>query len=172
MQAKQNPTAIRGGFISILFILAFASCEKTSPWNDTYTPPYDINVKLEAPGAKAAYGHSPIGYISFRQDPDPAKIITLDTWIGNLEPDHDYNLQRAVNPITDPGCTSIAWLTLGAGLTPESIHTDSKGNGKAALWRDITAVATGTQFRIRFQVTDAVTSATVLTSDCYMYEVR
>jgi hypothetical protein len=172
MLPKQLFVTLRIGFVAVLLCMAFVGCEKTSPWNDNFTPPYDINVKLEAPNAKAAYGHSPIGYISFRQDPDPAKIITLDTWIGNLEPNHEYKLQRAVNPVTVPDCTSTAWLTLGAGLTPQSIQTDAKGNGKAALWRDVTAIATGTQFRIHFQVIDAVTNSTVLISDCYMYEVR
>ncbi len=172
MLTKNLPAVFKTGSLLLLLFLAFSSCEKTSPWNDDYTPPFDINVKLEAPNAKAAYGSSPIGFIKFRQDPDPAKVITLETWIGNLEPNHDYKLQRAVNPITDADCTSTSWLTLGKGLTAEVIHTDNKGNGSAELWRDITAIATGTQFRIHFQIIDAVSNATVLVSDCYIYEVR
>src|SRR4051794_396626 len=39
------------------------------------------------------------GHIHFRQDPDPAKIITLDTKIHHLLPNHEYLLQRAVDPI-------------------------------------------------------------------------
>lgn len=82
-------------------------------------------------------------------------------------------LQRAVNPITyNTGCSSIAWLTLGKGLQPQAIETDEHGNGKANLWRDVTATARGTSFHIHFQVIDATNLATVLTSDCFDYTVR
>jgi len=156
------------GLILLIFSFFF-SCEKT---DEDFTPPFDINVKLEAAGAKTAFGKIPAGFVKFRQDPDAAKIVNLDTWVFNLAPNHEYNLQRAVNPITDPDCTSTTWLTLGLGLTPQTIKTDQKGNGNAALWRDVSAAVTGTQFRIHFQVIDATTLAVVLTSDCYIYEVR
>jgi hypothetical protein len=169
MLVKNLLSGIKYVGILLFIFMVFIGCEKT---DDNFTPPYDINVQLHAPGVKAANGKNPVGFVKFRQDPDAAKIVNLDTWIFNLEPNHEYNLQRAVNPITDPDCTSTAWLTLGLGLTPETIKTDKKGNGSAALWRDISVAATGTQFRIHFQVIDAASLAVVLTSDCYMYEVR
>jgi hypothetical protein len=114
------------------------------------------------------------GLIKFRQDVDPSKIIVLGTWIRNLEPNEDYILQRAVDPanVVDGECTSSSWLTLGKGLTPQSIHTDDKGEGREELWRDISAIASGTTFDIHFRVLDAATMAVVLTSDCYQYVVR
>jgi hypothetical protein len=114
------------------------------------------------------------GHIHFRQDPDPAKIITLDTKIHHLLPNHEYLLQRAVDPINvvDGNCTSTSWLTLGHGLTPQSILTDDKGNGEEELWRDVTAVPSGSMFDIHFRVIDAISHEVVLTSDCYQYTVR
>ena len=172
MGTKKLKTTLLRGFVFLLIYVTFSGCEKTNPWNDDFTPPFDLNVKLQSTNPKLGFGKNPVGFIKFRQDPDPAKIITLDTWIANLQPNHDYLLQRAVNPVADPNCTSIGWLTLGKGLTPQAIHTDAKGNGQENLFRDITAATTGAQFRIHFQVIDAVTLTPVLSSDCYMYEVR
>lgn len=97
----------------------------------------------------------------------------LDTRVSLLEPNHAYILERAVNPIADTtGCSSTAWLKLGLGLTPMSIHTDKYGNGEAHLWRDVSSVTPGTAFHIHFQVGDSVSSTPVLISDCFNYQVR
>ena len=72
----------------------------------------------------------------------------------------------------DGNCTSTSWLTLGKGLTPQSILTDDKGTGNESLWRDITAIPTGTGFNIHFRVIDKTTNSVVLVSDCYEYIVR
>jgi hypothetical protein len=131
------------------------------------TTPFDLNVNLRGEAKKS-------GHIKFRQDPDAAKIITLDIWVQDLKPKHEYLLQRAVDAINelDCNCTSTTWLTLGKGLVPQSILTDKHGTGSEALWRDVTAAASGSKFDIHFQVIDAVSSAVVLTSDCYQYQVR
>jgi len=130
-------------------------------------PCYNLDVLLTGNGNDR-------GFIKFRQDPDAAKIISLDTWVDHLEPNHEYKLQRAVDPINevDGNCTSTTWLTLGSGLDPLSIVTDAKGEGHAALWRDVTAIANGSSFDIHFQLVDAVTNAVVLSSGCYQYTVR
>lgn len=130
------------------------------------SPSFDLNVKF--------YGNDDAeGHLKFRQDPDPAKIIDLDIEV-HLQPNHAYLLQRAVDAINvvDGSCTSVSWLTLGKGLTPQSILTDENGEGSEALWRDITAIPSGSAFDIHFQVIDAVSLAVVLTSDCYQYKVR
>ncbi len=170
---------------SILFISSFSifciSCQKEMGINSNQqlelqnatasinaaNPPFNIEVILRGEGK--AFGH-----IKFRQDNDPAKIINLDTWVRDLEPNHAYLLQRAVDAINvvDGNCTSAAWLTLGKGLTPQSILTDANGKGTEALWRSVAAVASGSAFDIHFRVVDAGTMAVVLTSDCYNYVVR
>jgi len=128
---------------------------------------FDLNVNLNGQGN----GH---GHIKFRQDPDPAQIITLDTKVHNLLPNHEYLLQRAVDAINvvDGECASSSWLTLGKGLVPQSILTDDKGKGSEELWRDVSAVPPGSKFDIHFRIIDATTLAVVLTSDCYQYTVR
>lgn len=113
-----------------------------------------------------------LGHIKFRQDKDTPKIVSLDVWVRGLEPNHSYQLQRAVDTNLDGNCTGTAWLTLGKGLTPQSIVTDSKGMGQEDLWRDVSSVPSGSTFDIHFQVIDELTSAVVLTSDCYQYTVR
>jgi hypothetical protein len=170
MKTQLHQTNLARLVFFALFISAFTACEKSVPDDDS-SQPYNINVTLRPDMGKDKPGGA-FGFVKFRQNPDTARIITLDTWVVNLLPDHDYQLQRAVNPITDADCTSTAWLTLGEGLVPKAIHTDAHGNGQANLFRDITAVARGTEFRIHFQIIDAVSLAPVLTSDCYQYTVR
>lgn len=131
------------------------------------SPAFDLNVKL--------YGNCKSrGFLKFRQDPDPAKIIELDVSVHHLLPNHEYLFQRAVDAanVVDGNCTSETWLTLGKGLTPQSILTDEHGNGREELWRDVSAVPSGSTFDIHFRVIDAVTLAVVLASDCHQYQVR
>ncbi len=129
------------------------------------SPPFNLEVILSGEGNE-------LGLVKFRQDNDTARIITLDTWVHDLEPNHSYLLQRAVDPIINGNCLSTAWLTLGKGLEPQAIITDATGTGTAELWRDVSAIPRGTSFYIHFQVIDAVSLAVVLTSDCYQYTVR
>jgi hypothetical protein len=136
---------------------------------DPTGPCYNLDVVLNG-NAKQKQN----GFIKFRQDPDTARIITLETGVVNLMPNHEYLLQRAVDAanVVDGDCTSTTWLTLGKGLVPQSILTDAHGNGNEELWRDITAIARGASFDIHFQVIDATSMEVVLTSDCYQYTVR
>jgi len=130
-------------------------------------PTFNLEVILRGEGDR-------FGHIKFRQDVDPSKIINLGTWVRDLEPNHQYLLQRAVDAanVVDGDCTSASWLTLGKGLTPQSILTNDSGEGSEELWRDISMLASGTKFDIHFRIVDAATMAVVLTSDCYQYVVR
>jgi hypothetical protein len=131
-------------------------------------PPFNLEVILRGEGKQ-------FGHVKFRQDVDAAKIITLDVWVRDLEPNHEYLLQRAVDNANevDGNCTSTSWITLGNGLNPQSIYTNDKGTGTANLWRALpNTLASGTAFDIHFRVVDAITSAVVLNSDCYEYVVR
>jgi hypothetical protein len=134
---------------------------------DPSGPCYNLDVILNGNTKEKHFG-----FIKFRQDPDTARIVILETSIVNLAPNHEYLLQRAVDAVVDGDCTSTAWLTLGKGLTPQSILTDAHGNGREELWRDLTAAARETTFDIHFQVIDATTLETVLSSDCYQFTVR
>jgi hypothetical protein len=146
--------------IIIMIAFIFSSCKK-EPQTDEH---YNLDVVLQ--------GGKSFGFIKFTQS--SIKIITLDTKVAHLAPNHEYLLQRAVDPINvvDGNCTSASWLTLGKGLTPQSIMTDANGNGEEELWRDVSAVPSGSKFDIHFQIIDAITMSVVLTSDCYWYQVR
>jgi hypothetical protein len=130
-------------------------------------PPFNLEVILR--GEEKQFG-----LIKFRQDVDAAKIVTLETWVRDLEPNHAYLLQRAVDAINviDGNCTSTGWLTLGKGLVAQPILTDDKGTGNEYLFRDISAIPSGSRFDIHFRVIDANSSDVVLNSDCYKYVVR
>jgi hypothetical protein len=167
--------------LPVLISLFFSSCQKNvsqatrgqqepavaaaNPMAEQ--PTFNLEVILRGEG-------NAFGLVKFRQDVDPSKIITLDTWVRDLQPNHSYLLQRAVDPanVVDGNCTSTSWLTLGKGLTPQSITTDDTGTGREDLWRDVSAVPSGSSFDIHFRVVDATTMAVVLTSDCYQYKVR
>jgi hypothetical protein len=160
-------------FLFVFLISAWVACDKDVPEDGVNVSPYyNLDVTLLPVTSKTAFGKNGAGFIKFRQDPDTARIITLDTWVFHLQSNHSYSLQRAVDPITSTGCTSTAWLTLGMGLVPQTINTDAKGNGHEDLFRNVTAAARGSQFRIHFQIIDASTGETVLTSDCFQYTVR
>jgi hypothetical protein len=173
---KKHPLCATFLFATIsLFVV---SCDKDPGQSDPACsilhmnnsgPCYNLDVVL-----KGNLKEKQLGFIKFRQDPDTNRIITLKTRIENLIPNHEYLLQRAVDAANDVDgvCAGSAWLTLGKGLTSQSILTDAHGNGSEELWRDVTAAARGTSFDIHFQIIDAATLAVVLTSDCYQYSVR
>lgn len=140
-----------------------SSCKKDK--QEQVNDPYNLDITLKGTGNVK-------GTIMFRQDPDTAKIITLDTKIEQLQPNHEYLLQRAVDTQIDGICTGTVWLTLGKGLATRSIFTNPYGKGSEELWRDISAIPSGSVFDIHFQVVDAANMAAVLKSDCYQYTVR
>ena len=129
------------------------------------TPNFNLEVILR--GANNGFG-----LVKFRQDNDADKIVTLDVWVRDLEPNHTYLLQRATDANLDGNCTGTNWLTLGRGTDPQSIQTNADGTGRAALYRNLSAFPSGSTFDIHFQVIDAVTSTVVLSSDCYQFTVR
>ena len=167
--------------LTFISIFIFSACQKeinkqqqreeelSSAANSTNaeTPPFNLEVILRGEGNR-------FGHVKCRQDNDPHKRITLDTWVRDLEPNHEYLLQRAVDAINqvDDNCTSTSWLTLGKGLTPQSILTDATGSGSEALWRSVATLPSGSAFDIHFRVVDAISMTVVLTSDCYKYVVR
>lgn len=164
MQIKGISTSIIKAPLLIVLFSAFFSCKKD--FNHELGP-YNLDVVLR--GQEKNFASS--GFIKFRQD--TPLTITLDTWVINLEPNHSYLLQRAVNPIKDTtGCSSTAWLTLGKGLQPQAIHTDGHGAGMANLFRNVPASAEGTSSHIHFQVVDSASLATLLTSECLDFTVR
>lgn len=112
------------------------------------------------------------GLVKFRQDNDLAKIVNLGVWVRDLKPNHEYKLQRAVDTNLDGNCTGTAWLTLGKGLTPQSIFTDETGTGRQDLFRNLSAFPSGATFDIHFRIIDAENAAVVLTSGCYQFTVR
>ena len=127
-------------------------------------PPFNLEAILRGDG---------FGLVKFRQVKDPTQsIIDLDVWVRDLLPNTSYSLQRAVDTTLDGVCTGTNWLTLGKGLTPQSIDTDDRGTGRAALWRDLSSIAAGTAFDIHFRVVKAGTANVTLQSDCYRYIVR
>jgi hypothetical protein len=113
-----------------------------------------------------------MGRVRTRQTSDATtNIIDLDVWVRDLAPNSSYSLQRATDTTLDDVCTGSNWLTLGEGLTPKSIDTDSIGTGQASLFRDLSSFAAGTPFDIHFRVIDNSTNV-VLQSDCYRFVIR
>lgn len=127
-------------------------------------PPFNFEVVLR--GEDRGFG-----LVKFRQPNDDEKIIYLDTWVRDLEPNTSYVLQRAVDTDLDGVCPSTAWLTLGEGLTPQTLTTDDRGTAREPLWRSVAALPVGAGFDIQFQVVEVATGTVVLTSKCYRYVI-
>jgi hypothetical protein len=154
-------------FCSFALSAALASTGASAgpPWGPE-TPHFNLEIIL-----RSVTGGSGFGHVKFRQPNDAEKIAYLDTWVRDLMPNHSYLLQRAVDTTLDGNCTSTAWLTLGKGLVPQAITTDDSGTANEALFRNLAAIPTGSQFDIQFRVIDAATSAVVLASGCYEFTV-
>jgi sugar lactone lactonase YvrE len=148
---------------------AAAQEDDDAPWDDDERPSFNLNVVLRPAAGGPDDG---FGFVKFRQPKDPAKIVYLDLRVRRLAPHHNYYLQRATDTDVNDDCTGTNWLTLGHGPEPVAITTGDRGNGRAQLFRDLSAIPTGAQFDIHFRVIDAVSSAVVLESGCYQYEVR
>ncbi len=136
----------------------------TPPWGPE-TPNFNLEVILSSTGANG------FGLVAFRQPNDDHRVIDLDTWVRDLEPNTGYLLQRAVDATLDGVCTGTSWLTLGKGTQPQAIITDDKGTGREDLFRDVSAFPVGATFDIYFRVIKQATSAVVLQSDCYQYTI-
>jgi hypothetical protein len=129
-------------------------------------PPFNLEAILRGDG---------FGLVKFRQEQDPThNIVSLDVWVRDLQGNTSYSLQRATDGTLDGSCTGTNWLTLGEGPTPHPIVTDGTGSARAALWRDLSAVAAGTAFDIHFRLVANGTSPiqVPLQSDCYRFVVR
>ena len=135
------------------------------PWATTTAaqPPFQVQAILRGEG---------FGLLKFRQRRNATEnIIDLDVWVRDLAANSSYSLQRATDTTLDDDCTGSNWLTLGEGLIPKSIDTDSSGVGRAALFRDLSSLAAGTAFDIYFRVIDD-SSEVVLQSGCHRFVVR
>ena len=184
MQPKSATAILLSAFLTLVIFLFVPGCQKNnSPLEESPSMIPNKNALKEAKAPTPANPHfnlevilrgevNSFGLVKFRQANDAAKIVTLDVWVRDLEPNHQYLLQRAVDTNLDGSCTSSSWLTLGKGLQPQAITTDENGTGREELWRDLSALASGATFDIHFQVVDAATMAVVLTSICYEYTVR
>jgi hypothetical protein len=135
------------------------------PWGPE-TPPFNLEVILRDVTGGPGFGH-----VKFRQPNDADTIAYLDTWVRDLQPNHSYSLQRAVDTTLDGDCTSAGWVTLGRGSMPRAITTDDRGTGREGLFREFAASQVGAQFDIHFRVIDAATLAPVLASGCYRFTV-
>jgi len=114
------------------------------------TPPFNNEIILRDVTGNGGFGH-----VKFRQPNDADRIVYLDTWVRDLQPNTGYQLQRATDANVNDDCTGTNWLTLGMGAVPQSITTDSRGTGQAALFRNLAAFAVGSTFDIHFRVIDA-----------------
>ena len=126
------------------------------------SPNFNVQIILRGQG---------FGLVRFRQPNDDVLVVHLDTWVRDLAPNTSYLLQRAVDVNVDDVCTSETWLTLGKGAQPQSITTDSTGEGREDLFRSLAAFPVGSEFDIHFRVIDATTGAVVLTSQCYQFTI-
>jgi hypothetical protein len=165
-ERRMRTFALMTATIAALAAGAFAVAAQAGPPWGPETPPFNLEVILRDVRGGPGFGH-----VKFRQPNDAAKIVYLGTWMRDLAPNHGYVLQRAADTNLDGNCTSVAWLDLGRGLVPQTIATDDRGTGREALFRNLAAIPTGTQFDIHFRVIDAVTRDPVLASGCYRFTV-
>jgi hypothetical protein len=153
--------------LTAVAVAAIPAAAVGPPWGPA-TPNFNLEAILRPVEGGASSG---FGLVKFRQPKDADKIVILDVWVRDLAPSHTYFLQRATDTNVNDDCTGTNWLTLGQGPVPQAITTDEAGTGRADLFRDLAAIALGTEFDIHFRVIDAATSAVVLESGCYQFRV-
>ena len=159
---------VRSRYTLVAFAAAIAAMLLTTPavagWGPA-TPNFNLEAQL-----RPVAGADGFGLVKFRQPKDGATIVDLDVWVRDLAPG-SYYLERATDTAVDDHCTGVNWLKLGQGPVAQAFATDERGTGRADLFRGLPASALGTEFDIHFRVTDAITSAVVLESDCYQFTV-
>jgi hypothetical protein len=131
------------------------------------TPPFNDEIILRDVTGLGGFGH-----VKFRQPQDEDRIVYLDTWVRDLQPNTNYQLQRATDANVNDDCTGTNWLTLGIGTIPQSITTDWRGTGRADLSRNLSTTPIGSTFDIHFRVIEQASHSVVLESDCYQFVVR
>src|SRR5262245_28305740 len=95
MITKITPALLLITFISII------SCKK----DVSHTSNSDLALQTEANSQQSLYDlhvtlrgeGNTLGQLKFRQDPNPEKIVDLNIKIYHLIPNHEYQLQRAVD---------------------------------------------------------------------------
>jgi hypothetical protein len=127
------------------------------------TPPFNIESVLRPVGDGDGFG-----LIKFRQPNDGLRRIYLTTWVRDLAANTEYRLQRAVDTVLDGICSSDQWLTLGQGLTPQTLLTDDRGTGRQEFYRDLPANLALQKFDIHFRIV-TLTGAEVLHTSCYQF---
>jgi hypothetical protein len=130
------------------------------------TPPFNDEIILRDVTGEGGFGH-----VKFRQPKDEDRIVYLDTWVRDLQPNTNYQLQRATDTNVNDDCLGTNWLTLGKGAVAQSITTDERGTGREALFRNLGTTAIGTTFDIHFRVIDQASHTVVLESGCYQFVV-
>ncbi|HEX3079234.1 MAG TPA: hypothetical protein VHQ04_02170, partial [Puia sp.] len=85
MRTKKLHTFISTLALFMLMIFLFVSCEKSQPVEDPQH--FDLDVTFHTENLKDQSNRG-FGFLKFRQDPDTARVITLDTYIFNLLPNH------------------------------------------------------------------------------------
>lgn len=164
MQSERRSGRAWVGLLGIWILASAAVNAEASPnegWGPE-SPHFNLQVTLRGEG---------FGLVRFRQPNDDVLIVHLDTWVRGLSPNTSYLLQRAVDTVIDDNCTGTGWLTLGAGLTPQSITTDSSGEGREKLFRSVAAFPVGSEFDIHFRVIEETSGDVVLTSACYQFTI-
>src|SRR5205809_6494676 len=106
--APTSPVAAVGGATATPPISA-------SSWGPE-TPPFNNEIILRDVTGNGGFGH-----VKFRQPNDADRIVNLDTWVRDLQPDATYRLQRATDTAINDDCTGTNWLTLGRGAAPQVI---------------------------------------------------
>jgi hypothetical protein len=157
-----SPTAPTAGADGVAAAAAAGSSQSPA----AEQPPFNLEAILRGDG---------FGLVKFRQEQDSAhNIVNLDVWVRDLPANTSYSLQRATDGTLDGVCTGTNWLTLGEGSAPHPIVTNDAGTARAALWRDLSAVAAGTTFDIYFRLIENGTTPVhvALQSDCYRFVVR
>jgi len=130
------------------------------------TPPFNNEIILRDVSGSGGFGH-----VKFRQPNDADRIVYLDTWVRDMQPNTTYQLQRATDTAVNDDCTGTNWLTLGKGATSQSITTDARGTGREDLFRNLGTAAVGSTFDIHFRVIEQASHAVVLESACYQFVV-
>ena len=145
--------------------LSTAAAVSASAWGPE-TPPFNNEIILRDVTGGGGFGH-----VKFRQPNDGDRIVYLDTWVRDLKPSTNYQLQRATDTAINDDCTGTNWLTLGKGAIPQVITTDERGTDREELFRNLGAFAVGSTFDIHFRVIEQATGIVVLESGCYQFVV-
>ena len=139
--------------------------QSTAPAEKKSVVPVPFNYTIDLYGADNTRG---VARFTQKQHDE---MIILNIYAHDLPADHLYNLQYAIDTLSNGKCVAGNWVNLSNGSIEFDMEADRAGAIIEEYKFPASIILTGRSFDIRFQLKDH-TSEVALTSNCHTYRLQ